>query len=68
MEGLYDTIEFVLIGGAVLFTFGLVIYLAYLQYRKVKRRRSHRRHRARRSMRQSSGTVGEHLPSHTPKS
>jgi hypothetical protein len=58
-----DTIQFILLSGAVLFTLGLVGYLAYLQYLKIKHRRARRRHRERHSMRQTNGPAGEQRPS-----
>jgi hypothetical protein len=54
-----DTIQFILLSGAVLFTLGLVGYLAYLQYLKIRHRRARRRHRGHHSMRHSKGPAGE---------
>ena len=54
-----DTIQIILLSGAVLFTLGLVGYLAYLQYLKIRHRRARRRHRGHHSMRHSKGPAGE---------
>ena len=64
MEDLYYMCEGALIWGTVIFTIGLVFYLARRQYRTMKHRRAHRRRRARRAMKQSGGPIGEHRPSH----
>ena len=67
MEGIFDIIESVVVWGSVLFTLGLVVYLAYLQYLKIKHRRARRRHHGRHGTRQSNGQVRERRHSHTPQ-
>jgi|CZKM01.1.fsa_nt_gi hypothetical protein len=68
MDGIFDAIGAILVGGAVILTLGLVAYLAYLQYLKMKHRRAHRRHRARRAMRQADVPGVEHRPIHNQQS
>jgi hypothetical protein len=64
METLYYTIETVVMWGAVIFSLGLVVYLAYRKYRRMKHRRAYHRHRARRAMKLSDGVVGEDETEH----
>ena len=68
MDDLYNKFEATLMWGVVIFTLGLMTYLAYRRYREIRRRRAHHRHRARRAMRQARGPAAEDQPDRNPPS
>ncbi len=68
MVDLYYTFETILMWAAVIFTTGLVFFLARRQCRTMKHRRAHHRRKARWVMRQSGGPIGERQPIHNPRS